>query len=76
MRLWKSLRSYCQGNEQRQRARCHSIAARRADPTRFAPATVLVVDDSVDDTRRLARAAGAEVIVGGGRVLVRRCMKD
>jgi glycosyltransferase involved in cell wall biosynthesis len=39
------------------------------DPKRFAPPTVIVVDDSVDATRRLARAAGAEVIVGGGRGL-------
>ena len=39
------------------------------DPSRFAPASLIVVDDSVDGTRRLARAAGAEVVVGGGRGL-------
>src|SRR5262245_11309974 len=30
---------------------------------------VIVVDDSTDGTRRLAREAGAEVLVGGGRGL-------
>jgi glycosyltransferase involved in cell wall biosynthesis len=42
---------------------------RTLDPARFAPPTVFVVDDSIDATRRIARAAGAEVIVGGGRGL-------
>ncbi|MEM7165319.1 MAG: glycosyltransferase family 2 protein [Planctomycetota bacterium] len=36
------------------------------DPTRFETPTVLVVDDSTDGTRRVAREAGAEVLIGGG----------
>jgi glycosyltransferase involved in cell wall biosynthesis len=39
------------------------------DPARYEPPQVIVVDDSVDDTRRLATAAGAQVLVGGGRGL-------
>jgi glycosyltransferase involved in cell wall biosynthesis len=39
------------------------------DPSRYDPPHVIVVDDSSDDTRRLAREAGASVIVGGGRGL-------
>jgi glycosyltransferase involved in cell wall biosynthesis len=69
MRLWKVCVLIPTKNEQ---GSVHDVirSLRGAlDPTRFAPATVLVVDDSVDDTRRLARAAGAEVIVGGGRGL-------
>ncbi len=39
------------------------------DPALYDPPAVLVVDDSHDDTRRLAREAGAIVINGGGRGL-------
>lgn len=39
------------------------------DPARYEPPTVIVVDDSTDETRTLATAAGATVLIGGGRGL-------
>lgn len=39
------------------------------DPQRFSQPVVIVADDSTDDTRKLARAAGAKVLIGGGRGL-------
>ena len=39
------------------------------DPTRYEPPTIIVVDDSTDDTRRIAVEAGATVLIGGGRGL-------
>ena len=39
------------------------------DPSRYEPPHVIVVDDSADDTRRIAAEAGAAVLVGGGRGL-------
>ncbi|MCG8406843.1 MAG: glycosyltransferase family 2 protein [Phycisphaerales bacterium] len=43
---------------------------RRAfDPELYAPPVILVVDDSTDETRRLAEEEGAEVLIGGGQGL-------
>lgn len=42
---------------------------RSLDPTLFEPPVILVVDDSTDGTRRIAREAGAEVLIGGGQGL-------
>jgi glycosyltransferase involved in cell wall biosynthesis len=39
------------------------------DPSRYAPPHVIVVDDSTDETRHLAKEAGATVLIGGGRGL-------
>ena len=39
------------------------------DLFRYEPPHVIVVDDSTDDTRRIAADAGATVLVGGGRGL-------
>jgi glycosyltransferase involved in cell wall biosynthesis len=39
------------------------------DPARYEPPQIIVIDDSLDDTRRLATEAGAQVLVGGGRGL-------
>jgi glycosyltransferase involved in cell wall biosynthesis len=39
------------------------------DLSRYAPPHIIVVDDSTDDTRRIATEAGATVLVGGGRGL-------
>jgi glycosyltransferase involved in cell wall biosynthesis len=49
----------------------HVIQAIRAafDASRYEPPHVIVVDDSSDDTRRLALELGATVLVGGGRGL-------
>ena len=39
------------------------------DLSRYDPPHIIVVDDSTDDTRRVATEAGAQVLVGGGRGL-------
>lgn len=39
------------------------------DPELYRPPRILVVDDSTDQTRRRAREAGAEVLIGGGQGL-------
>jgi glycosyltransferase involved in cell wall biosynthesis len=39
------------------------------DPSRYEPPHIIVVDDSTDDTRRIATEAGATVLLGGGRGL-------
>ena len=39
------------------------------DPARYETPTIIVVDDSTDDTRRIATEAGATVLIGGGRGL-------
>jgi dolichol-phosphate mannosyltransferase len=39
------------------------------DTSRYEPPHVIVVDDSLDETRRIAVEAGATVLVGGGRGL-------
>src|SRR5262249_3524762 len=39
------------------------------DPARYETPHIIVVDDSTDDTRAIATAAGASVLIGGGRGL-------
>src|SRR5688572_9844425 len=46
----------------------HAIQA-ALDPARYEPPIIIVIDDSTDETRRLAIEAGATVLVGGGRGL-------
>jgi dolichol-phosphate mannosyltransferase len=47
------------------------VASIRAafNPERYDPPTIIVVDDSTDETRRIALDAGATVLIGGGRGL-------
>jgi glycosyltransferase involved in cell wall biosynthesis len=46
----------------------HSIQT-ALDPDRYERPTIIVVDDSTDETRRIAIEAGAKVLIGGGRGL-------
>jgi glycosyltransferase involved in cell wall biosynthesis len=69
MRLWKVCFLIPTKNEEASVREVIRSLRGSLDPSRFAPASLIVVDDSVDGTRRAARAAGAEVVVGGGRGL-------
>jgi len=56
-------------NEEKSIAKVVRAVREAFDPEEFAEADIIVVDDSTDGTRRAAREAGAEVLIGGGRGL-------
>ncbi len=67
--IWKVCAVVPTKNEQRTIMRVVAAIYDALDPAEFARPVILVVDDSTDRTRELARQAGARVLIGGGRGL-------